>query len=362
MKRRQTQKQKRSQNGFSFLKTVALVGVLLYHTFPQAVKGGYFGVVIFFIASGYFAACSSFRQAKAGIFSIPNYYKKRLVRIYPGLLILLLSSIGILTLIDPNLLRATVGEFLSIIFGYNNFYQIANNADYFRQITANTAFTHLWYLSILLQFWLVWPLLTVLIDQVRRRFGSNAAIAAFGLITLLSMAVLPFRVFTMAEFEATPLYYNTFTRMSALYLGCFLGLLHAENIFPLRRIRLPAALLGTGVWLAATIALFVFADGSAKWVYTFGLQGYAVFTVLIAAMIAVRKKNSPLICNSIVGTIDSYSYEVYLLQYPVLFIYQRLVTPLSALDYLLQIVIIIVLSAWLNRLSTIIADLLLKKK
>ena len=66
--------------GLDGLRTLALLGVLIYHAFPRVLPGGYFGVVLFFVISGFLTALSSVRRDRVPLFS---YWGRRLVRIYP---------------------------------------------------------------------------------------------------------------------------------------------------------------------------------------------------------------------------------------------------------------------------------------
>ena len=83
--------------GLDGLKTLALLGVLIYHTFPKTLPGGFLGVVLFFVISGYLSVYGNLDRMKEGNFSFRRYYKKRILRLYPALLVVLLSTCAVLS-------------------------------------------------------------------------------------------------------------------------------------------------------------------------------------------------------------------------------------------------------------------------
>lgn len=172
--------EKRSSHihGINGLKGIAIIGVTLFHMFPETVRGGYLGVVLFFLLTGYLLAYSDVVNKRQ--YSITEYIKKRLKRIYPPLLMVLLLTLGVYYFILPNTLSGIRWELLSIVLGYNNWWQIAQNADYFTRLANTSPFTHLWFLGIELQYFVIWPILFYIFKKLR--------IYGFWLIFLLGAA------------------------------------------------------------------------------------------------------------------------------------------------------------------------------
>ena len=79
-------KKRRRIAGFDGLRSIALIGVLLFHMFPRTIKGGYFGVIIFFLLSGFLSAYGSASGKKTGVL---KYYFRRFLRIYPALILMI---------------------------------------------------------------------------------------------------------------------------------------------------------------------------------------------------------------------------------------------------------------------------------
>ncbi|MBQ9048340.1 MAG: acyltransferase [Solobacterium sp.] len=321
--------------GLDGLRTLALLGVLFYHAFPTKIKGGYFGVVLFFVISGFLTAYSSARKNTP----VLPYYGKRLLRIYPALILMLFISTEAVALADMFKLMNAHEEIASVLLGYNNYWQIAKKADYFADLANTSAFTHLWYIAILVQFEVIWPWLNKL---CQRRNG----LLILSVITVVSMFIMPIRaLFTDAS--ATVLYYATDTRIHALLLGALAGMF-VSRIGPLRLQRLPSLII-TVLFLITTILLYLFVPGTNMNVYRFGLVLYALFCTLMVLVCAYRRNRIGCWLDlPICRFLSKYSYEIYLWQYPVMFVCGILKFNTNILHWLLQIVIIMILSMWTN--------------
>ena len=342
--------------GLDGLKTLALIVVLIYHTFPSFLPGGFLGVILFLVISGYLSAYGSIEKMENGTFSFGKYYLKRIIRLYPSLIIVMLASIGVLTLLDPIRLANTQSEVASVMLGYNNFWQIRMNADYFAQLSKNSPFTHLWYIAILLQFDLVFPFLLKGYTVMKKRSGFWTA-AGIGLLAVLLTAVIMPVMYLLGNGEnITTLYYSTFTRISPLLAGMVLALVHHERIRILNHhLKRPIFSLGEiAVWTGIFVWLYFHVNGSDGSVYLYWMN---VCTLISARMIEVVKTGrttGKILDNPITSWIGKYNYEIYLWQYPVL-----LIAGVAGLSgtwyfYLLQIVMIIILSIWSGNLSSML--------
>lgn len=364
---RQIRKGKRKNiPGLNSLRAFAVLGVLFYHACPHAVKGGYFGVITFFVISGYLSAYGTITQMKEGRWSVLKHYKKRFLRIYPALIVVILASVGAMALIDIMRMINTQEEVISVLLGYNNFWQIAKQADYFANLTTTSPFTHFWYIAILIQFEVIWPVLAGIYWLIRKKSGKLNALSVFFSITFLSFFVMPVSMLFMKDnINITVLYYNTFMRIFSLLAGVTAGLIKAEGLrISLFRFRSPAVprilyLLFT----IATIVLYIFADGASLWVYICGMQIYTIAVcVMIDIIVQNRKHLRYMIDTKISKWLSTYSYEVYLWQYPVLFLTGILLKNSTWYTLSGQIILIFILSIWLHNLPKIIGYLISPKK
>ncbi len=339
--------------GLNGLRTAALLGVLIYHTFPAYLPGGYFGVILFFVISGFLSARSVLNEMLRGRFSLPGYYKKRFLRIYPELFIMLFATIGVFSLTAPNRLANTQQEVASILLGYNNYWQIGVSADYFANLANNSPFTHLWYIAILIQFEVMIPLVLLVYRGIRKRSGKGPAVLILGMITLISALIMPVQAFVSGEKAITSMYYSTHTRIFSLLAGAFLGVMDTEKmkLKSRRSSRSVNAFVPELIGLIITIALYLKADGKMIWVYRYGMTLYTVMACLMVKAVS-RKPTAAgrLLDNPVANILSRYSYEIYLWQYPVLVIFTILKLNYGWYMYVLQLAIIMILSVWMNKL------------
>jgi peptidoglycan/LPS O-acetylase OafA/YrhL len=338
--------------GLATLRALAAVGVLLYHAFPNVIKGGYFGVITFFVISGYLSAAGLKKQIPEGKFDFLSYYKKRFLRIYPGLVIMMLSSIGVLAVIDFYRLANTPQEFLSVLLGYNNYWQIKMNASYFTNLTNTSPFTHLWYIAILIQFEVVWPLLAAAYMKIRENYGTGFALLAVLILTFVSFFVLPVRMLMEAEPNFTSLYYGTLSRVFSLLAGVMLGLMHAEGLhmtfLRFREESVPRILFA--LYILITLVLYIFASGTYGWVYAAGMQMYTILTVVMIEVLVLNRRALHFMTDDKLSSfIAEYSYGIYLWQYPVLFLSGIAGLADKWYAFPVQLAMIIILSVWMQK-------------
>lgn len=147
------------RNDIDGLRYLAVLSVVLYHAFPNLVKGGFLGVDIFFVISGYLITSIICRELSANSFSIINFYVRRIKRIFPALIFVMVVSL----IIGWFLFTAAEYQLLSKhSFGgsvfYTNFF-LAKESGYFDASAHEKPLMHLWSLAIEEQFYIVWPLL-----------------------------------------------------------------------------------------------------------------------------------------------------------------------------------------------------------
>lgn len=208
-------------SGLDGLRTLAITGVTLFHMFPQTFKGGWLGVSLFFVLTGFLLAYTGEKGREKRSFSLLSYGWKRIKRIYPSLIIMILLTVGVYSFFAPDIIKAVRPEVLSALLGFNNWWQIGQNADYFTRIASQSPFTHLWFLGIEIQYYLLWPLLYGLYIGISKLLNPKAGTAFFLLAGLGAMAVMPYDF--SEGMDMTRLYYGTDTRVYALLLGAALG-------------------------------------------------------------------------------------------------------------------------------------------
>lgn len=335
--------------GLDGLRTLAIVGVTLFHLFPQVFQGGYLGVSLFFVLTGYLLAYTSERNCQKEPFPILSYYRKRIKRIYPSLLIVMLVTVGCYSFLAPNVITAIRPEMFSVLLGYNNWWQIAQNADYFTRLLNQSPFTHLWFLGIELQYYLIWPLLYFLYTGISYFYGKRTGVVSMAFCGLFFATLMP--IFYQDGLDITRLYYGTDMRIYALLLGAAIGFFQVHFSFSLsgRFWNLATAKFLFGATLAVTIAGYFLLNGQLPGTYEGGM---VLYTFLFCLMLALTTdKELPmgnLMEHPVLRWIGTYSYGIFLWQYPVIFLFQYRQWG-NVIPYLmpfLELGLIVVLAFW----------------
>ncbi|MBR2759802.1 MAG: acyltransferase [Solobacterium sp.] len=323
--------------GLDGLRTIALFGVLFFHMFPNAVSGGYFGVILFFVISGFLSGYSSSLNREGKL--LP-YYARRAKRIYPALVIMIFITVEMIAILDHFRLQNAWEEILSVLLGYNNYWQIYKRADYFANLASGSAFTHLWYISILMQFELVWPLL------FRFVFSHGKEKTLFR-IFLGSLAIMPMLSF-LPSVSKSLLYYGTLSRIHALLGGAWLGMRRGRRK-RMGRMKPAISLVLLLLFVLTTVWIFLQADGRKDWVYHFGMAGYALLSLIaLTVLLMDQRRAGPLLELPVFAFFSRYSYEIYLWQMPVLFVFGLKGLNTSAWHFVLQGLVLLLLSVWTN--------------
>lgn len=339
--------------GLDGLRTLAITGVTLFHFFPQTMSGGYLGVSLFFVITGYLLAFKSKSGNGSLSFHPGFYFLKRIRRIYPALLLVLLTTIGVYSLLAPQVITAIRPETLSIVFGYNNWWQIAQNSDYFTRLMNQSPFTHLWFLGIELQYYLLWPVLFIFYTGVTQLYGKRVGLLFFVFAGLGAAIVMP--LYYQQGVDITRLYYGTDMRIYALLLGAAMGIFHADFIF--RTTGKWNILIGNMAILAAcliTVAGYFQLDGQFPLVYQGGMLLFTfLFCLLLGFVTDDRLLFARFFEKPFFRWLGTYSYGIFLWQYPVLYLFQYLkwnqLLPYGLMNYI-EIALVIMLSMWTEAL------------
>ena len=173
------------RNDITGLRALAVLPVIFYHAFPNLLPGGFLGVDIFFVISGYLISGIIFRNIKQGTFSYLDFYSKRIKRIIPNLLLLFLFVLflGYFILFTDDYDNLGRHVYSSAIFIEN--FRLLSEVGYFTEDAVRKPLLHLWSLAIEEQFYIIFPILCVLIWKL------NNSVKALGIfvftITLLSL-------------------------------------------------------------------------------------------------------------------------------------------------------------------------------
>jgi len=141
------------------LRAIAVLSVVAFHAFPNWVKGGFIGVDIFFVISGFLISTIIFKSLERGTFSFSEFYARRIKRIFPALLIVLIASLvfGWFALLSPEYKQ--LGKHVAASAGFIQNFVLWGEDGYFDNTAESKPLLHIWSLGVEEQFYILWPLL-----------------------------------------------------------------------------------------------------------------------------------------------------------------------------------------------------------
>ena len=172
------------------LRAFAVVAVIINHFNKEILPGGYLGVDIFFVISGFVITSSLYKRPSKNFKDfITGFYERRLKRLLPALIFFILITGGVLCLFTPNPILSLRTGLLSL-FGISNLYLLRQSTDYFAQSTLFNTFTHTWSLAVEEQFYMVFPFLIWFTGFGRQtQNGLRNVFITIGLISFGSLII-----------------------------------------------------------------------------------------------------------------------------------------------------------------------------
>jgi peptidoglycan/LPS O-acetylase OafA/YrhL len=299
--------------------------VVLYHFAPSLVPGGFLGVDVFFVLSGFLITSLALGEHHGtGRISAPAFFGRRARRLLPAAITTIVVTVAVAVALDPSVWRSTIrGQAVASLLYVNNWWSIAQDASYQVVFGAESPLNHFWSLSIEEQFYIVFPLALLGLAAVVRRNGHDTTqlarlllvVASVGAVaSALEMAVL----YDPLE-DPSRLYYGTDTRLQAVLLGVAGGCaawLWRERWA--RRMPRPGWSLLAGAGTAVVVVASWRGGFLQSWLYRGGfflVEAAALLVVL--SVVAHRGGASRVFEARPLVTLGLFSYGIYLWHWPV---------------------------------------------
>jgi peptidoglycan/LPS O-acetylase OafA/YrhL len=306
--------------GLDGLRAVAVVGVLLYHADVTWLRGGFIGVDIFFVLSGYLVTTIVMDGLeKRGNLGFRQFWANRFRRLEPAQITMMVVITLVVAIGFRDLLSTLRAQVLAGLSGTMNWYLIVANSSYFEQAARAPLFRHLWSLAIELQFYLVWPLLLVVLAK---RYRDRVSVVVAGLAVAVLASAIYMAILYQPGTDPSRPYFDTFSRIQAPLMGALLALLWRPRA--LRRAR--AGQHGSQVTIIATASLVLllvmmhFVNDRGAFMYRGGFLLTAVLSALVVAGLvhpsgALGGRYA--LGSSVMVAIGVRSYGLYLWHWPI---------------------------------------------
>lgn len=298
------------------LRALAVFAVVLYHLGISWIPGGFLGVDLFFVISGYVITrliLDSIESANG--LDLKKFYAARIRRLFPGLIALLIVTSVMIALFAPDAIRRFIKDVPYVLSGTNNWHLVALEQDYFQAIGRPPLLQHTWSLAVEFQFYLIWPIILLF---VWRKFGKHVVRRAALIIATFSGTAL--FLFSLQADNATAgrishIYFGTDTHSLGLFLGSALAVSWIpRNLTRNISQRAQDFIDGIGVFgFIGLLCIFLFIDQENATLYQIAFPLAALFgCATLVSIVHPASRFSPLLSNRVFLWIGQRSYGIYL--------------------------------------------------
>ncbi|MCL3837772.1 acyltransferase family protein [Aeromicrobium duanguangcaii] len=297
------------------LRAIAVLAVVGFHLWPGRLSGGYIGVDVFFVISGFLITGHLLREVdREDRVDLAQFWARRARRLLPAAyLVLLVTAIGVLVWLPPAQWTQNFREIIGSALYVENWVLAIDSIDYLAADGIPSAVQHYWTLSVEEQFYLVWPLLVVAALVVARRTGRARHTVVFAVLATVTLASFVYSLWLTSQHPQLA-YFATPARAWQFGAGAVLALVVAADRVRLpRRTAIAASWLGFGVIAVCALAY----DERTPFPGTAAIAPVlATILVIAAGAPSGRLSPTPLMAWRPVQTTGDLSYSMYLWHWP----------------------------------------------
>jgi peptidoglycan/LPS O-acetylase OafA/YrhL len=296
------------------LRAIAVTAVIFYHLGFQWIPGGFLGVDLFFVISGYVITRLLLDSiARSGGLDLRGFYKARARRLLPPLVFMIVVTAFYISIWAQDSVKRFITDTPFSITGLMNWWLVVKEQDYFEAIGRPPLLQHTWSLAVETQFYLVWPVLLLII---LKRFGKKVIPVAALAIALISGTAL-FLVSLQLDATSTVshVYFGTDTHSIGLFLGAALAVSWIPQNFKSEVSNKAQKFIDfIGVFgLVGILGSFLLIDESSPTAYKIAFPLAAIFgAAIITSIVHPASRFAPILQNRVLLWIGERSYAIYL--------------------------------------------------
>ncbi len=322
------------------LRALAVVGVILFHFGVDGVNGGFLGVDVFFVISGYLITTLLLSEAGAsGSIRLSSFWGRRARRLLPALAVTIIAvSVAAALLDSPSQLSSIRSDGLATLFYVANWHFIISNQHYFSHFGPVSPLLHTWSLAVEEQFYLIWPLIvftTLALCRRRQRTNYKNFLLAFAstgaILSAIWMAIL-YKPGT----DTSRIYFGTDTHCQVILVGVVLALIKPEKIFRSDSNLSRSNMLPGILSVLAILLSFHYLTSTTSFLYRGGFLVVSIASALLIGQIVANPHHivGRLLSLPPIKYIGRISYGLYLYHWPIFIFLNEANTKLSGWELL----------------------------
>jgi len=298
------------------LRAVAVIAVMLYHLGVSWIPGGFLGVDLFFVISGYVITRLLLDSIqRSGGLDLRAFYKSRLRRLLPPLVFMIVTTTLFIGVWAPDTIKRLLTDTPFALTGMMNWWLVFRHQDYFEAIGRPPLLQHTWSLGVEAQFYLIWPLILLL---VLRQLGRKIIPAAALFIAIgsgVALLLVSLSIDSSSSQSVSHVYFGTDTHSIGLFLGAALAVNWIpQNLKQDIAKRAQDVIDGIGIFgFLGILACFLFIDESNSTLYKIAFPLAGIFgCAIIMSIVHPASRFAPLLQGKAILWIGERSYAIYL--------------------------------------------------
>jgi peptidoglycan/LPS O-acetylase OafA/YrhL len=298
------------------LRAVAVIAVMLYHLGVPWIPGGFLGVDLFFVISGYVITRLLLDSIqRSGGLDLRAFYKSRVRRLLPPLVFMVVTTTLFIGVWAPDTIKRLLTDTPFALTGFMNWWLVFRQQDYFEAIGRPPLLQHTWSLGVEAQFYFIWPLILLLVLRQLGRKIIPAAALVIAIASGITLLLVSLSIDASSSQSVSHVYFGTDTHSIGLFLGAAL----AVNWIP-QNLKVDIAkraqdvIDGIGVFgFLGILSCFLFIDESNPTLYKIAFPLAGIFgCAIIMSIVHPASRFAPLLQGRAILWIGERSYAIYL--------------------------------------------------